>query len=193
MVLTAELRLWWPRCPAEVERWWDQLPGVARTEGRTDVYLLDPDQAEIGIKARGGDSYGGAEVKQLVAKLGEYRGQPMELWVKSESPALSIAGLPTLAVHKSRRLRDYDSDGAPAKKGAGEDKACHVELAEVRLEGDEGNWWTLGLEASGTLRNVQATLERTLEALMPGLRDGIFASGVAASYPQWLSKVRNTG
>jgi len=191
MQVTAELRLWWPRCPVEIESWWAGCSQPARTEVRTDIYLRDLEQAEIGIKCRNGEkSTAGAEVKQLVASIGEYRGQPIELWVKSESPALTIFGLPTIAVHKARRLRDYGPDGTPAECEGG-DKACHVELAEIRGEGEEASWWTLGFEASGTLGTVQTFLRRTLESIIPRPPDGAFASAVAGSYPLWLSGIRS--
>jgi hypothetical protein len=63
----------------------------------------------------------------------------------------------------------------------------------VRCEGDHSGWRTLGFEATGTLRTVQATLGGTLDLLVPSLPEDVFASAVGASYPLWLSKVRNAG
>lgn len=191
MHVTAELRLWWPHSPPEVESWWAFCSLPERIEQRTDIYLRDFEQAEIGIKCRNGDkSTVGAEVKQIVAQIGEYRGQPMELWVKSESPALTIFGLPTIAVHKVRRLRDFGPGGASAKSESG-DEACHVELAEIQCEGEDPSWWTLGFEASGTHGNVKAILLHTLQSVVPQLPGADFASAVAGSFPHWLSRLRN--
>lgn len=191
MHVTAELRLWWPLCPAEVETWWAGCSQPARTEERTDIYLRDFDQAEIGIKCREDRRTDGAEVKQLVAKIGDYRAQPMELWVKSGSLVLTIAGLPTIAVHKARQLRDFGPDGAPTKSECDEG-ACHVELAEIRCEGEDSTWWTLGFEASGELGSVKMILQRTLEGIVPRLPHGVFASAIAGGYPLWLSRIRNS-
>lgn len=191
MHLTAELRLWWPLCPAEIETWWAGSQ-PARTEERTDIYLRDFDQAQIGIKCRDDRRpKDGAEVKQLVAIIGDYRTQPMELWVKSDSLALTVGGLPTIAVHKARQLRDFGPDGAPTKSERDE-VACHVELAEIRCEGEDSAWWTLGFEASGQLGNVKMILQRTLEGFVPRLPQRVFASAVAGGYPLWLSRIRKS-
>lgn len=192
MYVTSELRLWWQHCPAELEPWWDSLPQPARSEERTDLYLSDFDQAEIGIKGRDGRKRkDGAEIKQLVAKIGDYRGKPVELWVKSDSPALNIAGLSTIAVHKALQLRDFGADGTPSRR-QNDDGACHVELAEVRCAGAERSWWTLGFEASGALGNVQTILRHTLDSMVPSLAGNAFSSAIAGGYPLWLSRIRNS-
>lgn len=188
MHVTAELRLWWPCCHAELKSWWAGLPQPARIEERTDIYLRDLDQTEIGIKCRDAKRPG-VEIKHLVAMIGNYRGKPLELWVKSDSPALSISEQPAIAVHKARQLKDFGDGGASA--GRADYAPCHIELAEIACEGDGTHWWTLGFEAAGPVENVHTMLQRALQDRLVGLPEGIFSAAKAGGYPFWLARIRN--
>ncbi len=195
MLLTAELRLWWPSAPAGLERLFD-----GQAEQRTDMYLLDPDQEEVGIKLR---SDGGepprTQIKLLVARLASAGRRPVELWTKANSSCLTLKGLPTVGVHKRRRLLRFRTDSGRAEdlgqsaEGQDPGEGCDVELTEVRRNDDPTRWWTLGFEAYGTLASVERNLSLTLDTVLPRLAPEVITAATCGSYPAWLSGFRGGG
>jgi hypothetical protein len=200
MQVSAELRWFWRGAvPREIESWFrsDLPPGGGRP--REDVYLVDPAQAELGIKQRGHGQT--LEVKGLVGTLapivsGPFAGR-VELWCKWPSGALSLASLPQVATAKTRWLRKFaagesgvrevELDEAEEPK-YGEPRpaiGCNVELTRVVVRGTE--WWTLGFEAFGPLHTVEKTLRRTADRLAEGAPQ--LRGGTPASYPEWLSRM----
>ena len=204
MQISAEIRWFWRNtAPDGLPDWFcgaASHPCIAGGgETRSDDYLRDAPQAELGIKRRGGR--GGVEIKGLVAVIpdsleaGRFRG-PIELWAKWTSGSLSLESDSTIAVKKRRWIRKFDTAGPALREvplDAGEKpldrrpwpaRGCNVELTEVGLP-DGGVWWTLGFEAFGTISTVGSDL-RAAAALLNTRRPPELADGLQAGYPAWL-------
>lgn len=205
MQVTAESRWFWrDRPPPGLAEWFrsEAVHGVPAGGGgvRTDVYLRERGQTELGIKRRGGRS--AAEVKCLVhvAPHGldapPFAG-PIETWTKAATGALDLRD--TIAVEKQRWMRKFDSaaaepvelplgpDEAPLEDGRGfPDRVCSAELTRVTVSG--AVWWTVGLEASGPLHTLDASL-RAGAALLAARHPPDFGAPLRASYPAWLALI----
>jgi hypothetical protein len=201
MILSAELRWFWEgSAPPGLERWFCGStcpPGGGKP--REDVYLLDREQAELGLKRRGGK--GGVEIKGLVRRVeppltaGPLAGR-VEIWSKWTSEALELDGMPTVVVRKVRRLRKLDTRSAHVSEialGADEtplqggmpEEGCNVELTEVSIPGRPGTWTTLGLESFGSFQQVEVNLDRAVGHLL-GTDAPEFPRGTEQSYPAWI-------
>jgi hypothetical protein len=205
MQVSAEIRWFWMGPgPCELDAWLRDPelhpcpPGGGGS--RTDEYLRDEGQEELGIKRRGGQKR--IEVKGLVAELGEIRTAPfvgrVELWTKWTSEALEVPHAASVRTDKRRWLRKFSTDGhvpveialdASEKPVTGSlpARGCNVELTEVRIG---SAWWTLGFESFGSIDTVEADL-RTVAALVARERRPPSLDGwKLASYPRWLNEVR---
>jgi hypothetical protein len=155
MELSGEIRWYW-QCagPANLQAWFTgaEFHDCAAGGGnlRTDAYLCDPQQAELGIKLRGRKS--GVEVKGLVAIIADgcrdrpFTG-PVEIWTKWPSNALSLTGASLVLVNKRRWLRKFDNAGAEVREmalGAQEllinehqlpDEGCNVDTPRSQATG----------------------------------------------------------
>ena len=189
MIVSAELRWFWEgAAPAALEHWFvSSGPPPQEEPPRDDLYFLDPAQVELGLKRR--DLQGSVEVKGLVRRAkdpvsaGAFSGH-VEIWAKWTSPMLRLDSVPSLVVRKVRRLRRFDAEGSEV----GEEnlkEGCHLELTEVSIEGREGVWHTLGLEAYGSLDRVELILAQVLRRLDQSPE---FEPGVERSYPKWLAE-----
>lgn len=205
MEISAEIRWFWPEaCPAGLEAWFERggsSPGGGAT--RTDVYLRDPGQTELGVKQRGHEP--GLELKGLIGRqepgidAGPLEG-PIELWGKWTTAALDLAGRPTVALAKRRRLRLFDTervevreiplgpDGRPLAGAALPEQGCRVELTRIVIEDGGAVWWTLGFEAFGGLGTVEDSVRWTALALTVP-RPPTLAGGRLLSYPAWLAEL----
>lgn len=204
MMISAEVRWFWRAAPANGFKDWflsAQVHPVPIGGGRqrTDDYLGDPGQTELGIKARGGKP--GTEVKGLVARLpdavpdGPFKA-PGELWSKWTTNALELASGQRLSTKKTRWLRKFDTTGStPRELRLGEDEepigeprpaaGCNVELTEVLVNGQVV--WTFGFEAFGDSTTVADQLRAVARAL--ALRNPpAIADAELASYPAWLAR-----
>ena len=199
MRVTAELRWFWQGSPAPAFKEWFVATGPAwpaAVEGdiRTDEYLRDPDQNEVGIKKRGGAA---VEVKGLVAQRASMLGlagcaAPVELWAKWRSKALKLPASERIAIDKKRWMRrcavvagraaEIQGD-APATRSSG----CDVELTLLTLP-DGVRWWTFAFEAFGALDQIETDLAATV-ALMESRRPPVIPPGQAAGYPAWLARL----
>ena len=201
MIVSAELRWFWEgSAPTPLERW---FAGSACPPGggtpREDVYLLEPGQAELGLKQRG--RRGGVEVKGLVRRAehplsaGPFAGH-VEIWSKWTSEVLRLSDFPSIVVRKVRRLRKLDTRSAHVteialgaderpRQGALPEEGCNVELTEVGIVGRSEVWSTLGLEAFGSLDRVEVHLERAVGYLL-GTEVPEFRRGTEQSYPGWI-------
>jgi hypothetical protein len=168
---------------------------------RTDAYLADPQQAELGLKLRGNKT--GVEVKGLVAVIAErcrdrpFVG-PIEVWSKWKSEALCLTNAALILVNKRRFLRKFDSAGPEVREIAldaeelpinGErlpEEGCNIEYTQISVEGSPP-WITLAFEAFGVLDAVAANLRRTT-AILSMRRPPAFVGGWRASYPTWLQR-----
>lgn len=184
MLLSAEIRVFWcDRKPADLETWFMDVavhgsPPLGPEE-RTDIYLADPKQTELGVKTRGQNP--GLEIKGLIATPGETLAFasyqiPIELWSKWSSETLAFDMKSGIELHKKRWLRRFD-----IATGQG----CNIEWTIVRTRAREA-CWTLGFEAFGPLPAIQQTLRSTVRLMSE--RNPPSAPGAAArSYPAWLA------
>lgn len=206
MLISAEIRWFWRDAQTDLLREWffqtethPVRPGGGQV--RIDYYLWDPTQIELGIKRRGDKK--GVEVKGLVMqapgsiKAGPFGG-PIEIWSKWTSERLKLDGTSTVTIRKRRWLRKFDNTSRqpreialdhrerPLKSGSLPAEGCNVELTKIHLtNGDE--WWTLGLEAFGTIQTVQRNL-RSAAITLTQRQPPPSSQGIIASYPLWLSR-----
>ena len=207
MQVSAEIRWFWrDRAPSGLEDWFKDRDVHGCTAGgpetRTDEYLRDPGQTELGLKLRGtrpGVEATSVEVKGLVAvtwdglTVAPFRG-PIEIWTKVSTPALKLPS--TVRVEKERWLRKFDTSGAAVvevplgtrSKPVEEDRplpgsGCNVELTRLAVAGSV--WWTLGFESFGMLPTVENSLRAA--ATLLATRSPTLEHGLRASYPVWLA------
>jgi hypothetical protein len=206
MLQSAEIRWFWRGAlPPGLEDWFrgrGAHPCAAGGGGtRTDEYLRDPGQGELGIKSRGGKP--GLEIKGLVEvatpglAVAPFAG-PVEIWVKWSCEALDLGSRPRIPTEKQRWLRKFDTAGPTpeeiplddAERPVGgrplPERGCNVELTRVGLPAGIV-WWTLGFEAFGRLATLQADLAAAAAALA-GRRPPPLPGGILASYPAWLDR-----
>jgi hypothetical protein len=210
MQISAELRwFWWAQEPLEFIEWFKSTKAFEYPAGggseRTDEYLRDPGQDELGIKVRGKEP--GVEVKGLVSRLwpgvnvGCFVG-PIEIWTKWVCKLLSLPPGGTVEITKTRWLRKFSTDASikeirlNEKEGI-QDKekdvrpvlGCNVEMTEIRLGTGETvkKGWTLGFEAFGRLETVADDLRQVAHYLAD--REPPPASNrQLASYPACLNE-----
>ncbi len=202
MLVSAEIRWFWPgNCPQPIHDWFFTTglpPGGGQP--RIDRYLAQPDQAEIGVKARAGVP--GLEIKGLVATRYDptlsASAPHFEIWCKWSCPVAGLNLTDEVAVTKTRWLRQFDTSkpvrvevplDANEKQKSGYPfpvQGCNVELTEVSIIGRQDAWWTLGFEAFGDLDTAPINLARTILPEMSELA-GMVSSGALSSYPAWLS------
>jgi hypothetical protein len=201
VLVSAELRWFWSgSLPSAVDGWFRDArfpPGGGKP--RTDEYLVDRSQIELGVKKRGAKT--GVEVKGLVGLRRSvsvpFSGR-VQIWSKWASDALTIDHLPRVAVEKTRWVRRYDASGPDIVEIALDDEerprrspdnlpeaGCHVEVVSLRLEGTP--WASVGFEAFGELATVEDTLDRTLRHMAP---QTILPAGRELSYPAWLAELK---
>ena len=199
MLVSAELRWFWRGgLPPAVDTWFRNAefpPGGGRP--RTDEYLVDRRQIELGVETRGRKA--GVEVKGLVG-LRRTVSVPfpgrVQIWSKWASDTLTIDHLPRVAIEKTRWLRRYDASGPEVVEIELDDEerprsspdllpecGCHVEVVSLRVDGDDPKWASVGFEAFGDVSTVEDALDRTLRHVarnnLPAGRD--------LSYPAWLA------
>jgi hypothetical protein len=198
--VSAELRWFWRGAlPPAVEAWFRKREVPAGGgKSRTDEYLVDRNQIELGLKKRGIKT--GIEIKGLVGIRRTvsipFDGR-VQIWSKWTSETLTIDHLPRVVVQKTRWLRKYDtSSSEPIEIELDEDerprhapdqlpeRGCHFELVTLQVDGDSTLWSSVGFEAFGDLATVEESLDRTLEKVAP--RPGLPA-GRELSYPAWLA------
>lgn len=201
MSVSAEVRWFWKdAAPHALEEWFraGSFPPGGGTP-RTDEYLIDRGQRELGVKRRG--NTGAIEVKGLVE-----RRQPspapfvgrVQIWCKWTSDALTIDRLPTLSLQKTRWIRKYDTAGtvvteveldaderprhAPQRRL---DRGCQLELVTLRVGDRQERWSSLGFEAFGELDTLEDSLHRTIALLASDAPQ--VTLGAELSYPEWLA------
>jgi hypothetical protein len=191
MQLSVELRWFWDERPAEVADWFRRRdPEAGGGNDRRDCYFRQDDRTDLGIKIRGGQQGEGTEIeiKGLIAAPPDLVG---EMWGKWRSP--SIPDGKSVVLVKRRWLRKLSLDG-PAVEialdanekpvGAAErpEIGCNVELTRIEAEGQDGQWWSLGFEAFGSLASAPGALVRALDHLRPPALNGRLMN-----YPQFLA------
>jgi hypothetical protein len=195
MQISAEIRYFWKDSPPTgVEAWFrggEKHPfPTGEGELREDQYVRDATQGELGIKRRGKKA--GLEVKGFVspgrsALPAPFAGQ-VEVWGKWSFASLEPGAGSTVTIEKQRWLRKFETGGPKAQEMPIDvlpAEGCNVELTKLRVN-DGDVWWTLGLEAFGTLWTVERNLGLAANALVER-SPPVFSPQVTASYPSWLS------
>ena len=186
---TTEMRWWWRGAPDQaLSRW--LLRGVAPIKDfRTDLYLDDPKQTDIGIKRRGAEI---VEVKMLVAlpdiDFPDAMAGQAECWIKGTSERLPLTDENSVAVGKQRRRRILGYAGGSWKEVLDEDEieaGMSAEITEVEI-GDE-TWTTVGLEAFGAEDGNDALLQAGV-TLLGAWPDVVPSPDLIGGYPLWLSQ-----
>lgn len=211
MLISAEARWFWANNPPDdLENWFckasDSYCGAGGGKTRTDEYLNDSSQVELGVKRRGMKP--GVEVKGLVSitwgglAAGPFVG-PIEHWVKWISNLLELKPGSTIAIEKQRWLRKFDTTAAcpqevpldPEEERLDKKPlpalGCNVELTRITLP-TRVTWWTLGFEAFGAVATVENDL-RAVATVLAARRPPELSGGFMASYPTWLSKHAQKG
>src|SRR4051794_7060617 len=103
MQVSAEIRWFWTKQAPHFAAWfldsnYFPCPAGGGSRTRTDIYLRDPSQAELGLKRRGNKDESGVEVKVLVAVMrNSLTGEPfsgdVEIWTKCASASLTRESL----------------------------------------------------------------------------------------------------
>lgn len=204
MLASAEMRWFWrDDCPADLRRWFEETqPRPGGGQVRIDEYLAQTNQAEIGVKLRGGKP--DVEIKGLVAtRQGELSSFApcFELWCKWSLQASALDLRETIITRKVRWIRTYDASGAAIveiplqadeKPRSGRplpEQGCNVEITRIQLAGDSRQWWTLGLEAYGDFDSAPRNLRRTTHFLAAHSFPRP-SSGEVLSYPSWLARTK---
>lgn len=206
MQITSEVRWFWLGLPpADFETWFcgpsPEHGGALRSDERTDVYFLDPEQVELGIKMRNMSKE--SEVKGLIQIAGSLvtftpnLSGHVELWCKWKTGALQLSQQAGIPISKTRWLRQFSAEERPPReislKEQPQDRAlpgtgCNVELTRIR-DHEGVAWWSLGFEAFGELALVEYALKSTLDVMLERTPPHL-PPGHKASYPKWLSETR---
>jgi hypothetical protein len=171
----------------------------AYMESRSDAYLLRPDLGALSVKVRGGRAL---EVKMFLGSpgildlQGRARGR-LQSWQKWSFPFRSLTQDASEAegwrwVRKQRRIMRFAFTGGritpeqPWARELVDEARCAVELTEVRTS--HGDWWSLGLEATGSAGLLRAALEATATLVFTQVPPGGFELRLAdsMSYAEWL-------
>lgn len=166
---------------------------------RTDLYLRDAAQTELGIKRRGNKP--GYEVKGIVERLAQLTDSPFighaELWAKWSTERLRFNVDEMIPITKLRWIRKLDMAGTePREVELGNDEnprdaddypalGCQMEFTRISVS-DE-TWWSFSFESFGKLATVERHL-RAAAATMAEREPPKLTSGVLASYPAWLGE-----
>jgi hypothetical protein len=180
--------------------WFGRFP--AGVESREDTYLLHPQLRGLSVKVRAG---GALEVKVyhgspgILAVTSRARGR-MEWWQKWSFPVTLLSqGSDDPAcwrpVRKRRRISRFSLAGGQLVgrvPGPGQEPWCEVELAEVRMRGQD--WWSLGFEATGPAHLLRGELEATAALMFAQPLPGSLEPSLDASrsYAEWLGQRSGT-
>jgi hypothetical protein len=174
--------------------WFDGFP--SEMELREDAYILDRDLEGLSVKVRAGQAL---ELKAFHGSPGilDFRGRArgrMQYWRKWSvpfRPPSRNGGDPDgwRRVRKQRRTSRFPLTrgqiAAPAGDLAGAPR-CAVELTEIRVH--DQDWWSLGLEATGSADLLRAGLQATAALVftrpLPGGAELRLEDSV--SYAEWL-------
>jgi len=209
--VSAEIRWFWRNSPPhEIEAWFrgnEYNPFLAGggPPARTDKYLYEPGQAEIGLKIRGNNPLG-IEVKGMVSEsVGHLSARPfsgpIEIWTKWTATTLDLGSRPLIVTHKTRWLRKFDTTTAspieielsqeekPVNGRPLPERGCNTELTHIELPQKRESWWSLGFESFGTIASVEMDL-RAVAGILANRKPPKFTGDIISSYPRWLNNSR---
>jgi hypothetical protein len=196
MFITAEIRWFWKKEPAAGFKDWfmdSGSHGCSPKGGavRTDEYLNNQGETELGIKIRGGyegiDIKGLVEIKQNGLSVEPFTG-PVEIWAKWRSGYIELKRENTIPVEKERWMRLFETGTALPVEIEEEvkqlhDRGCGVELTRVVVRSE--TWWTFGFESFGTLETVEGDL-RSVTTILASRNPPGLGNAMRHSYPSWL-------
>ena len=212
--MSAEIRWFWNgHAPDSLEDWFlgtgAHPYGAGGGAFRTDKYLRQPEQTEVGLKLRGGNDEG-VEVKGLISRrigdltLDTFAG-PIEIWTKWTVKGLELDTNSLIITEKKRWLRKFDTTAENSlveielndkeKPSDGRDlpsRGCNVELTLIRVPDLTDFWWTFCFESFGTVLTVENDL-RAVAAKLSSRRPPPLNAGLQASYPVWLDAYATKG
>jgi hypothetical protein len=199
MFISAEIRWFLRNEPAPGFRGWFMESGFHASQPggvseRTDEYLQNRGETELGIKIRGG--FGGVDIKGLVEvkKNGlssEPFTGPIEIWTKWRSEYIKLELENTIAVEKERWTRMFDTTLADPIEINLEgrqlpSRGCGVELTRFSVKNE--TWWTFGFESFGTLETIEKDL-RSVASLLASRNPPPLGDAVIHSYPSLLNSI----
>lgn len=200
MLPTAEVRWFYPgAAPLEIVTWFGQGERPPETQPpRTDYYLRLGDTDSLGIKLREGK----LEIKQrqqssATVRFGGQVAGRVALWRKWSFPLAASGGDPAallaqsgswLAVHKARRVRQYEltpsREVRPVPATLFPAQGCGLELTAIRVEG--GRWWSLAFEAFGDEGHLRQNLLLVGKHVLARPLALALEAQHSFSYPRWL-------
>ena len=187
MFSTTEVRWFYPGdFPPQIQTWFGVVADEIMDEAsREDVYLLNTLGGRFGIKLRGGL----LEVKERTHTHGHHTFTPgvigiLESWVKLSFPLAAMPnseGWPSswVAVKKTRQL-------SPIKRH-NSNSNCFLELTNVEVLNQ--HWWTLGLEAFGSIDRNHKHLMDSASQVFSSSKPPVLEEGASIGYPTWLDTV----
>ncbi len=186
---TTEMRWWWRGAPDQALSKW-LLRGVAPIKDfRTDLYLDDPKQTDIGVKRRASET---VEVKMLIGlpdiDFPDAMAGQAEAWIKGTSEKLPLNDGNSVAVGKQRRRRILGYAGGGWKEALDEDEVeagMSAEITEVEIGAE--TWTTVGLEAFGAEDGNDALLQAGV-TLLGAWPESVPSPDLIGGYPLWLSQ-----
>ena len=199
MFISAEIRWFWRNEPAPGLRGWFMNSGFHNSQPggvseRTDEYLQNRGETELGIKIRGGDE--GVDIKGLVEvkKNGlssEPFTGPIEIWTKWRCEYIKLELKNTIAVEKERWMRMFDTTSADPMEINLEGKqlpsrGCGIEMTRLSVKNE--TWWTFGFEAFGTLDTIEKDLH-SVASLLASQNPPPLGDAVIHSYPSFLNSI----
>ena len=204
MQLSAEIRWFWRESPPPgFQDWFCGAGAHACAAGggglRTDQYLRETNQGELGIKRR--SNHPGVEIKGLVQADFYVLSAPpitgqVELWAKWTGGTFGLPPGETATIEKVRWMRKYitngksvrelplDVDEMPLGGEALPEQGCNVELTQIHLDNVE--WWTFGFEAFGQINTLKRSILMAAKSLAPLIPLG---GALCASYPAWFCSI----
>lgn len=170
-------------------------------EVREDCYLTAPTLPDVSVKMRGGVRLDVKAFRYSPGRLslpGGTRGR-MEMWEKwsfplADAPRPPLEGASWTRVLKARRRRSFAVvDGILVERPltSAASAGCSLELTEANIEGEM--WWTLGLEAVGSLESLHRDLQAVAMTLIDDRLSARFGlhSPASMSYQERLRTRRN--
>ena len=175
---------------------------------RTDLYLLIPNSADMGIKWRENNF----QVKGLISSIGLqlFAGVHLgnvERWIKWSYKKLPDAyemlfrnenenGLETIAVGKKRQLRKFKLDTMTSEllevpnkgKESFIDRGISLELTEVTVNGK--TYTSLGFESFPDDTAMNAAFCGVVENMLSSLTQLQLKEEDSLSYPDWLGRIK---
>lgn len=213
-----EIRWFFPGpIPAETWAWFKLLPGDKANAAypRQDIYLIIPDQEELGLKVREGRfeikfrDGPGIERKLSVGKtVGILENWTKQIWDYHESISEMVApfkGGPRVRIVKSRNQRKYEFlENNPLVPITVDDKphlSVAIEMVElysekvvtekdkngeiIQRKGPAMRHWTLACEAIGTPNQIDQVFDEGASKLLESYEGPVLTAEFSHGYPRF--------